>query len=307
MYPHGHQILSVKSIKILSFQIKMDIDPYKMMGVPKNFTPDQLKAAYKKLALQMHPDKQGGNDYMFKLLTSCYKTLVKDYNKRVQDRQFHELKQESQKYTPQYAPIEDPKKAFNIDKFNNIFEQNKLPDQVRDTGYNDWLRSGDSEASNQPKIKGKFSLSSFNSQFEKATSAQPSKHVIKYQEPEPLQASKKIQFTELGVDKVDDFSGDNMTKKNLNYMDLKLAHTTERIVDPRTVEQRKAYKNVGDIEADRANVQYNMSDKEKQEYLRKKKLEELREKQRVESLNAYDQRTSQHFERVNRLMLGGRL
>ena len=73
----------------------MDIDPYKFLGVTKTFTPDQLKAAYKKLALTMHPDKEGGNPYMFNILTDCYKQLAREYNKRISDRQFNELKTES--------------------------------------------------------------------------------------------------------------------------------------------------------------------------------------------------------------------
>jgi curved DNA-binding protein CbpA len=286
----------------------MDIDPYKMLGIPKIFTPDQLKTAYKKMALVMHPDRQGGNDYMFKMLTTCYKQLVKEYNKRIHDKQFTELKTASQHHmqqpTSQYVPIDDPKKSFNINKFNKIFEDNQIPDAHKDTGYIDWLKTGDDNKS-APKFKGKFTADAFNQQFEKNT-PEISKHLVKYKEPEPMFAGKKIQYTELGIDKVDDFSADNLSKKQLNYMDLKIAHTTSRIVDPKTVGERKIFKNINDIEADRANVQYHMSDKEMESYQKKKKLEELREKQRVNNMTAYDQRTYDQFERVNRLMLGGR-
>lgn len=284
----------------------MDIDPYKMLGVPKNFTPDQLRSSYKKLALVMHPDKQGGNDYMFKTLTTCYKLLVRQYNLRIQDKQFHELKKDftAHQTQPSYVPVQDPKKSFNINKFNEIFEQNKIPDAVRDTGYNEFLR--ESTDSNQPKLKGKLSNEAFNAQFEKHTKAEPSKHLIKYQEPEPMFAGKKIQFTELGQDKVDDFSADNLSKKNLNYMDLKLAHTTNRIVDPRTVDKRKTYNTIGDVEADRANISYQMSEKDLKEYHMQKQLEETREKQRQMTQQKLDQLTQEHFDVVNRLMLGRR-
>ena len=282
----------------------MDVDPYKMLGVPKNFTPDQLRNAFKKMALVMHPDKQGGNDYMFKMLTACYKHLVKEYNKRVHDKQFNELKAASQQFKQDYVPIDDPKKSFNINKFNKIFEENQLPDAHKDTGYVDWLKTGD-ENQSAPKFKGKFTLNAFNQQFEKSV-AEPSKHLVKYKEPEPMFAGKKIQYTELGIDKIDDFSADNLSKKQLNYMDLKIAHTTSRIVDPKTVSERKLYKSINDIEADRANVQYHMSDKELEAYQKRKKLEEIREKQRVSNLSAYDQRAFNQFEKVNKLMLGGR-
>lgn len=296
----------------------MDVDPYKMLNVPKNFTPDQLKAAYKKLALVMHPDKQGGNDYMFKMLTSCYKQLVREYNSRISDRQFTELKTASQNYARNPGLQANPmngggggggggfdKKNFNINKFNKVFEENSLPDGVKEVGYDDWLKTGD--AGKEPtKMKGKFSLSAFNNQFEKNVQGDASKHLVKYKEPEPLFTGKKIQFTELGVDKIDDFSGDNMTKKNLNYMDLKLAHTTSRIVDPSTVKERKMFNSVDDVKADRANVSYTMSEKDMRYYQQKKKLEELREKQRMMKLTEQDKLSLEHFERVNRLMLGDR-
>jgi curved DNA-binding protein CbpA len=286
---------------------KMDIDPYKFIGVPKNFTPDQLKAAYKKMALVMHPDKQGGNDYMFKLLTTCYKTLVKEYNKSIADRQFHELKSEAQKSIPKYSPnpetIDIAKKSFNIDKFNNVFDQNKLPDVTRDTGYDDWLKNAADNESK--KFKGKFTSTAFNQHFEKNTEVEPSKHLIKYKEPEPMFTGKKIQYTELGVD-LEDFSGENLSRKNLNYMDLKLAHTTSRIVDPKTVNERKSYKTVDDVESDRANVSYNMSEAQIREHQKQQKIAEIKEKQRLQNLNQYDLRNQEQFEKVNRLMLGGR-
>ena len=287
----------------------MDIDPYKMLGLQKIFTPDQLRLAYKKAALAMHPDKQGGNDYMFKMLITCYKQLVKDYNRRVSDKQFNELKQESKAYTAPLplasaSAMQEAKKSFNINKFNNIFDENKLPDAVRDTGYNDWLRQQTDDI--QPKLKGKFTNTAFNEQFNNQTSQPQSKHLIKYKEPEAMLTCKKIQFTEIGDDNTEDFSADNLSKKNLNYMDLKIAHLTSRLVDPKTVDNRKTYNTVGDVEADRANISYSMSDKEMREYQKRKQLEELKEKQRVQNALMKDHLAQQQFDKVNRLMLGGR-
>ena len=158
----------------------MDIDPYKFLGVTKTFTPDQLKAAYKKLALTMHPDKEGGNQYMFNILTDCYKQLAREYNRRISDRQFNELKTESQAYSKEPPPKynSQPEKSFNIDKFNSVFDKNKIPDGTRDTGYEDWLKNAEDEAEKKLKFKGKFTNTSFNEQFEKNTPQLESKHLI---------------------------------------------------------------------------------------------------------------------------------
>lgn len=57
-------------------------DPYEVLGVPKNATPDEIKAAYRKLAKQYHPDKYVGNPLAdlaaekFKEINEAYETLT---------------------------------------------------------------------------------------------------------------------------------------------------------------------------------------------------------------------------------------
>lgn len=56
------------------------MDYYKRLGVSKNVSPDELKRAYKKLAMQHHPDR-GGNQQLFQEINEAYDTL-KDPQKR---------------------------------------------------------------------------------------------------------------------------------------------------------------------------------------------------------------------------------
>ncbi len=57
-------------------------DPYEVLGVPKNATQDEIKAAYRKLAKQYHPDKYVGNPLAdlasekFKEINEAYETLT---------------------------------------------------------------------------------------------------------------------------------------------------------------------------------------------------------------------------------------
>jgi len=54
---------------------------YKTLGVPKNASQDDIKKAYRKLAMQTHPDRNNGDDTKFKKINEAYDTL-KDPNKR---------------------------------------------------------------------------------------------------------------------------------------------------------------------------------------------------------------------------------
>ncbi len=53
---------------------------YNILGVNENATQEEIKKAYKKLAVQHHPDK-GGNEETFKKISEAYDTLG-DENKR---------------------------------------------------------------------------------------------------------------------------------------------------------------------------------------------------------------------------------
>ena len=55
-----------------------NINPYEILGVTKNFTLDELKDKYKRVAKKVHPDR-GGSQQLFNLVTLAYKKLVEEY------------------------------------------------------------------------------------------------------------------------------------------------------------------------------------------------------------------------------------
>jgi curved DNA-binding protein CbpA len=283
-------------------------DPYKILSIPKNCTDQQLKDAYKKLIIVLHPDKPTGNIQLFKIVTDAFRKVAKDIKERSSDKQFFELKdtyrqQSTNKPTMQNMDLDfSNDKNFNVDKFNQVYEANRL-ETATDIGYNDFLRND--KIKKEKQFKKNFTIDRFNAHFDKVSKFdETSKHLIKYKEPEPLQLAKQIQYTELGLDNIDDFSSDNLSRKNLNYMDLKIAHTTNRIVDPTTVSSRRDYKTIEQLEDDRANINYEMTHEDLQEYHRRKKIEEQREKSRIQTQIRLDQLSQEQFNKVHKLLLG---
>ncbi|MBI2436831.1 MAG: molecular chaperone DnaJ [Candidatus Magasanikbacteria bacterium] len=62
-------------------------DYYKILGVEKNASSDEIKKAFRKLAHKHHPDKQGGDEAKFKEINEAFQVLG-DETKRKQYDQF---------------------------------------------------------------------------------------------------------------------------------------------------------------------------------------------------------------------------
>lgn len=62
-------------------------DYYEVLGVGKNASADEIKKAFRRLAVQYHPDKEGGDETKFKELNEAYEVL-KDTSKRQRYDQF---------------------------------------------------------------------------------------------------------------------------------------------------------------------------------------------------------------------------
>lgn len=61
-------------------------DYYKILGVEKGASDDEIKKAYRKLAHQYHPDKKGGDEQKFKEINEAYQTLSNKDKRAQYDR-----------------------------------------------------------------------------------------------------------------------------------------------------------------------------------------------------------------------------
>ena len=64
---------------------------YETLGVQRDSSPDEVKRAYRKLAVKWHPDKHGGDkgaEERFKFITLAYEVLKDPQKKAAYDRGF---------------------------------------------------------------------------------------------------------------------------------------------------------------------------------------------------------------------------
>jgi DnaJ-domain-containing protein 1 len=190
-------------------------DPYEVLGVPKNFSWEQLKTSYREKAKRMHPDK-GGSEAFFNILTDCFRKLAKEYQAKQNDRTHMELKQQYESFTEQHQKRPPPshhpasgegggsggngsggggKKTEDFaDKFNRMFEENKLEDEVESFGYGHLMEASSKtrEDINIPKRMQKYDEKRFHKEFERIKPLNPeATQVVKYQEPEPHASVRK--------------------------------------------------------------------------------------------------------------------
>ncbi|RLF27477.1 MAG: molecular chaperone DnaJ [Thermoplasmata archaeon] len=66
-------------------------DYYEILGVPRNATKEEIKRAYRRLALKYHPDKNPGKDAeeKFKEISEAYAVLYDDEKRAMYDRYGH--------------------------------------------------------------------------------------------------------------------------------------------------------------------------------------------------------------------------
>ena len=271
------------------------IDPYKILNIHKNFTLEELKEAYKIAALQVHPDK-GGNEHLFKLVTDCYKTLKNEYNNNTKS---HEELKNVYKTNKRSVPI-DPirNNNFNIAKFNELFMENHTKNKIDEIGYQDFLKE---DLPKQKEYNKKYNNKNFNKFFDEEVAInKKNKYLMKYREPQPMSLSTSCSYLVLGQDNIDDFSSDPL-KNGLNYTDLKIAHTTSKIIDHSTVKQRKNYNNIEELIIDRDKIKYTMTEKEQKYYDRKQEKEKKKELELLKKIKNEDDINEEKYNRIMKI------
>jgi len=296
----------------------LDVDPYEVFGLSKDFEWDDLKNAYKRLAKLVHPDK-GGSEEIFNKVTDCFKALAYEYKMRKSDRPHHELKKESQEYNSKNSERGDISRFASKDhdesgmsfteRFNKTFDENKLEEDDNSKGYAHMMAKSsktreDLSVPTYIKPGKKLDMAAFNKTFDTVTLPKSSE-IVKYKEPEALPLARRMQYSELG-ETVDDFTSSSTSRdsRGLQYTDYKKAYETGRLVDPRSVDERKQFKTVGEYESMRERVLGTAETEEELQYKAKKEKDAARaEEARLRRLSERDRIIEEHHNKVNRLLV----
>lgn len=114
------------------------MDYYQILGVSENFTRDELKSSYKKLALKYHPDRNPNDkkaENMFKKISEAYDVLKNPTKRTEYDKKRHKLNKNfngntSEKNSKNENINENRENTqkfdeflFTPDNFKNMFEK----------------------------------------------------------------------------------------------------------------------------------------------------------------------------------------
>lgn len=263
----------------------MDVlhESYRILGLDdtKPLTHEALKFAYKRAAIRAHPDK-GGSAEQFDALTRAY-TYIEEVLSKLLPRSGHDgtdvrfttpVTPESALAargirptaaaptgTPQLAdapPVALNPKKLDMNLFNKLFEENRLPDPDHDDGYGDWLKSQEVRAgagASTQSLRGKYNKDVFNRLFEDearrsaADGTGPQNALAKYAPPQELVSAPSFG-TEIGAAREMFTKAPMAAGRAIAYTDLKHAYSegstfSQEVTDvsldgrPKTLEEAK--------------------------------------------------------------------
>jgi curved DNA-binding protein CbpA len=294
--------------RVKKLQEKSKLNPYKILGVDKNnLNETALKKAYLVKAMKHHPDK-GGNPEEFQKISISYQFLLKKISESKQSHEHNELREQSQQFSSEQVRQNsrniNMKDNFNSELFNKIYEENKIP-EVYDEGYESWMKKQDNVVDTSKIFQGSVNNDVFTNEFEKIKREQSKRNSTQLQISEPIENISykgRDSIMTLGQDKIKDFSGESAG--GLSYRDYKDAYTNSCLIHVESVDISGRSKSINDTKSQRSNVSYQMNDKELQMYKQKQLEEELKEKERINRLQQFEQRSFNAYDKIHQRMIG---
>ena len=280
-------------------------NPYKILEIDRDYTPESLKEKYKEMALKYHPDK-GGDVEVFQDITKSYIYLLKKYKENMPDKQIFELKDEFNDFSKEQKNNKNTllgDRNFNLNNFNNAFDQHFTKTTK---GYGDFLKNGDIESNNEKPehnsyiFSDKFNISIFNKIFNTTSKKIKKETLVVYKEPETIFQSS-AGYSEIGEDdELEDYTSGFTFDKKIHYTDCKRAYTAPE--DLNSIEM-DSYNSIDELEKHRKNISYNMSDEDKHKYDNFIELNRIKELQKQKKIEKTDLNILKKYKKFNNIML----
>jgi hypothetical protein len=289
----------------------------------QSLSTEIIRAAYKKAAVRAHPDR-GGNPALFDAVTRASAYLQKIVDRVSGIRQqaaaisAHvpqtqaELDNYSQQRTATVSQLQDrapvalsPKK-LDMNLFNQLFEENKLPDPEKDDGYGDWLKTtGQSDTVQENStLRKKFALDTFNQAFQQETRSGSSGDATRsayYPSAIILQPTMGVT---LGGDRPDDFTAAYGSRTQ--FTDLKSAYTSDNTfsqnVQSAAASLGSRPANLKDMERARSAPAV-LSPEEQHRVRVAEEREKMLEEQRVRRMAQQDETAGRYHDNLQRRLL----
>lgn len=203
-------------------------------------------------------------------------------------------------------PISINPKQLDMNVFNQLFEQNKLPDPEKDDGYGDWLSSQEETAQRSGKgMRGKFSIEVFNKTFEDdartqaAADKKAQNQVTNYNSPDALMLTPNAVV--LGGEKPSEYTAP--AGSSIQYTDLKAAYSTRMTFSQEVKDVRVSDKTFSQAKAERENTPAPASQDEMRHMEEITRRTEAAENQRKMRLAALDTDASMYHEKIKSRLL----
>ena len=281
----------------------LKIDPYKILGMTKNYDKNSLKKSYLKMAVKYHPDK-GGDPKKFKIVTLAYKILLKKLDERDNDKIHNDLKSGSEDYIKEQTSnnrrnVNMRDRDFDINKFNKEYSENRLKDDFADDGYGDWLKQTEEETG----VKmDQFNKNKFHNEFLKQKKKKTGSNLQKYADPEELVSmGNRDSIMILGKEKVSSYSGES---NGLAYRDLREAYSESTLIDTGSVDLSKRKDNIKDYNSQRKNVNHQMSESDIRTQIMREEQEKKDEVARLSRVSNRDKEIGTHYEMMHQRLMG---
>jgi curved DNA-binding protein CbpA len=305
--PSAHVMKGRRNEKALNYFQKC----LEVLGLEEEvaLTEETLKKAYKRVALKAHPDK-GGTEEDFEAITRAHAYLgeillrVKGGRGKEGKVEAPEALQDNRKVDAKQwemvQPVRLNPKKLDMNAFNQMFEQTRIPDPEED-GYGDWLKGADDAGGTGPKFGGKFNRDVFNRAFEEeAAKRRAQGQDITVRQPEALTLAPSAGV-ELGRGGGGSFTA--AANASLKFTDLKNAYTSDNMITTQvagvTVEARSFDK----YSSSRKQAPAPLTDQEMAGVMAAEAAAARREEQRRLRAAQEDSMGSQYFERMKRLVI----